>query len=125
SVQHSNERGIRFRFDVEQVITPGAVVPQHLLLSWFNERQTGMRKLELPVLHAGERWCITVRLKQPHGSMNPHGFDYEVWALERNIRATGYVRPSADHELLQPMVSRPEYWIEHFREEIQQRFAAH
>ncbi|NBQ67679.1 MAG: DNA internalization-related competence protein ComEC/Rec2 [Nitrosomonadaceae bacterium] len=125
SVQHSNERGIRFRFDVEQVVTPDAVVPQHLLLSWFKERQRGMHHLARPNLHAGERWRITVRLKQPHGSMNPHGFDYEVWALERNIRATGYVRQSTDNELLQPMVSMPKYWIEHFREEIQQRFADH
>lgn len=125
SVQQNNERGIRFRFDVEHVITSGAVVPQHLLLSWFKERQTGMRRLELPILHAGERWRITVRLKQPHSSMNPHGFDYEVWALERNIRATGYVRSAVDNELLQPMVSRPKYWVEHIREDIQQRFAAH
>ena len=30
-------------------------------------------------LRAGERWQMTVRLKAPHGALNPHGFDYEVW----------------------------------------------
>ncbi len=60
SVQQNNDRGIRFRFDVEHVITPGAAVPQHLLLSWFKERQTGMRHLEkhrdlLAVCHGDKR----------------------------------------------------------------------
>jgi competence protein ComEC len=35
-----------------------------------------------------------VRLKRPHGNLNPHGFDYEAWLFERGIRATGYVRPA-------------------------------
>src|SRR6185295_10649134 len=41
---------------------------------------------------AGERWRFTVRLRRPHGNLNPHGFDYEGWLLERGIGATGYVR---------------------------------
>ena len=125
SVQPENERGIRFRFDVEQVLTEGAVVPRHLALSWFRTTRTAKTAdKSLPVLHAGERWRITVRLKQPHGNFNPHGFDYEAWALEHDIGATGYVRPAVDNERLQPMVSSPGYWIEHIREGIQQRFAA-
>jgi competence protein ComEC len=44
-------------------------------------------------VRAGERWRFTVRLKRPHGNLNPHGFDYEAWLFERGIRATGYVRP--------------------------------
>jgi len=124
SVQPENDRGIRFRFDVEQVLTEGVVVPQHLALSWFKTRPAETADKSLPVLHAGERWRITVRLKQPHGNMNPHGFDYEAWALERNIRATGYVRPSIDNQRLQAWVPAVAYWIEHIREEILHRFAA-
>ncbi len=45
-----------------------------------------------PDLRAGERWRFTVRLKRPRGLANPHGFDFESWALARGIRATGYVR---------------------------------
>ena len=123
SVQPENDRGIRFRFDVEQVHTQGAAVPRHVALSWFKTRPAETAGAALPALHAGERWCITVRLKQPHGSMNPHGFDYEAWALERNIRATGYVHPSAENRLLQAWVPSPKYWIEHVREEIRRRFA--
>ena len=35
---------------------------------------------------------MTVRLKAPHGNLNPHGFDYELWLWEQGLRATGYVR---------------------------------
>lgn len=124
SVQPENDRGIRFRFDVERVLTKGAVVPRHLALSWFKARPAETAGAAVPALRAGERWYITVRLKQPHGSMNPHGFDYEAWALERNIRATGYVRPSAENRLLQAWVPAPAHWIENVREEIRHRFAA-
>ena len=46
----------------------------------------------VPTLHAGERWDLVVRLKRPHGTVNPNGFDVEAWLLENNLRATGYVR---------------------------------
>src|SRR6185503_11063322 len=45
-----------------------------------------------PRLCACERWRLVVRLKRPRGLANPHAFDFEAWALERGIRATGYVR---------------------------------
>lgn len=40
----------------------------------------------------GERLSLTVRLKRPRGVVNPGGFDFERFALERRIAATGYVR---------------------------------
>lgn len=43
---------------------------------------------------AGERWRLPVRLKPPRGFANWHGFDAELMALARGIRATGYVRAS-------------------------------
>ena len=45
-------------------------------------------------MRPGEVWQLTARLRRPHGNANPGGFDYEAWLLERNIRATGYVRPA-------------------------------
>lgn len=123
NVPQSDDRSMRFQFDVERVVTEGASVPKKIALSWYKERQTDWERKGLPAIKAGERWQVTVRLKQPHGTMNPHGFDYEAWALERNIRATGYVRSSDDNQRLDPMVQQPTYWIEHVREEIQRRFA--
>jgi len=124
SVPQKDDRSMRFRFDIERVVTEGAIVPKRVTLSWYKERQTNLDQKLLPAIKAGERWQVTVRLKQPHGTMNPHGFDYEAWALERNIRATGYVRTSTHNQRLHSMAQRPSYWIEHIREEIQQRFAA-
>ena len=53
-----------------------------------------MKRLPAPKL-AGDRWRLTVRLKRPHGVLNPHGFDLELWLFERGIGATGSVRPGA------------------------------
>ena len=112
-------RGERFVLDVDSVETAGARVPSRLILSWYRpdskgETITPRAKLggdgesEVPVdewsesaveaggdrtVHPGERWRFTVRLKRPHGTANPHGFDYEAWLLERGIGATGTVRP--------------------------------
>jgi competence protein ComEC len=68
-------------------------------LSWYRaagwqEIGEGDEEESLPPQppRAGERWQLRVRLKRPHGHVNPGGFDYEGWLLERDIRATGYVR---------------------------------
>ena len=92
------ERGTRFQFDVERVATTDARIPPNISLTWYAE--PGRKAEEAtppPVLAPGERWTLTVRLRRPHGSANPHGFDFEAWALERNIRATGYVRPKGEN----------------------------
>ncbi|MDO8313471.1 MAG: DNA internalization-related competence protein ComEC/Rec2 [Sideroxyarcus sp.] len=112
-----HERGLRFAFDVESVQTAGAQVPHRIQLATY-DGDTGM-PLEL---HAGERWQFTVRLKQPHGTANPHGFDFEAWALERGIRATGYVYAKGDNRRLAEQTGSPAYFIEHLRETVRTRF---
>ncbi|MFQ5633889.1 MAG: DNA internalization-related competence protein ComEC/Rec2 [Gammaproteobacteria bacterium] len=47
----------------------------------------------------GQVWQLKVRLKRPRGLANPGGFDFERWALERRVGATGYVRASAANRL--------------------------
>ncbi len=118
-----SERGPRFEFDVEQVITPGAKVPAHIQLSWFDNGFGRPAVHPVPPLHPGERWALTVRLKRPHGNINPYGFDYEAWLLERNIRATGYVRDGAGNRRVTERVARPGYLIEVAREAASQRLS--
>ena len=90
------ERGTRFLLCVEDVATVGAQVPATVSLSWYAERARGEEEGRAPPgIRAGERWQFTVRLKRPRGLANAHGFDFEPWALERGIRATGYVRVRA------------------------------
>jgi competence protein ComEC len=117
------ERGERFQFDVEQVLTPGAHVPAVISLAYY---AAGYRE-NVPdsfsgKFHPGERWRLTVRLKRPHGSYNPGGFDFELWSLERNIRATGYLRKADGNKRLRAMVWRPSYVIERLRENVRSHF---
>jgi len=115
------ERGVRFEFDVEQA-PPG--VPPHVSLAWYRSPDAADDDASplIPV-RAGERWRFTVRLKRPHGNVNPHGFDYEAWLFERGIRASGYVRPRSA-ERLDARVWRPAYAVEMLRETIRDRFRA-
>jgi competence protein ComEC len=112
-----HERGLSFAFDVEKVLTPDAEVPPHILLSTYENRQD-----EPLNVHAGERWQFTVRLKQPHGTSNPHGFDFEAWMLEHRLRASGYVRSKGINTRLDALVKTPGYVIEHLREDVRERF---
>ena len=73
----------RFVFDVERNISHAPAVLPRLVLNWYRTA---------PELRAGQRWRLTVRLKQPHGYMNPGGFDYERWLFTNRLGATGYVR---------------------------------
>jgi competence protein ComEC len=126
SLPQPASRGTRFVFEVERILTPGAVVPSTLSLSWYTERAKG-REAEAapPRLVAGERWRLTVRLKRPRGLANPHGFDFEPWALERGIRATGYVRTKAVPQRLADRVDGWPYSLHRWRGEIRDSMQAH
>ncbi|MFN7086280.1 MAG: ComEC/Rec2 family competence protein, partial [Burkholderiales bacterium] len=115
------ERSVRFEFDVERVLTEGVSVPRHVALSWWGSTARDERPATLPDLHPGERWQLTVRLRRPYGTANPHGFDYEAWLLERDIRATGYVRPKSGSRRLEAMVEAPRYRIERTRDALREK----
>ena len=124
------ERGVRFEWITETILTPKALVPQRLQLAWYGGFGAGEMASVAPV-HAGERWRLTVRLKKPHGNANPHGFDYEAYLLERGVRATGYVRPAArkgsteiSNVLLAPFVWTPGTVVDRTRERIRDRLMA-
>jgi competence protein ComEC len=110
------ERSLRVRFDVETVRTPLARVPGHISLTWYEEPGR-----PLPDLRPGQRWQLSVRLRRPHGTANPHGFDSEVWLLERNLRAVGYVRAEPAATMVDLSVPRPRYWIERVRQAARER----
>jgi competence protein ComEC len=117
------ERGVRFDFDVE---SPESRVPRHVSLSSYGGFAADNAEGALPV-RPGERWRFVVRLRRPHGAVNPHGFDYEAWLLERGIRATGYVRmpgrrgDGAAPERLDALVPQLPYLIDRLREAARQK----
>lgn len=109
------ERGQRFEFDVESA---DKGVPRHILISSYEGADRDDSRGNVRV-RAGERWRFTVRLRRPHGSVNPDGFDYEAWLLERGLRATGYVRREGVRECLSRGVAR--YWTARLRESVRDR----
>lgn len=101
---------MRFDFIVESA--EGSAIPllgRRLRLSWYGRA---------PELEAGSRWQLQLRLKRPRGVLNPGGFDFERYALERRIAATGYVREHADNRRIAPGAG-----IDALRERLSSRIA--
>jgi len=119
----SVQRGVRFELDVEAVATPEAIVPAKVSVVWYGSWRAEEAE-SAPELHAGERWQMTLRLRRPHGTVNPHGFDYEAWLLERGIRATGYVRLNDPPQRIESFVAHPAYVVEAIRERTRSRILA-
>jgi len=115
------DAGQRFVFEVEHAEADG--VPRRLLLGWYRGRAEAESDLARQV-HAGERWRLTVRLKRPHGNLNPHGYDYEANLFERGLRATGYVRNGAAALKLADFVATPTTLVERLRERTRERILA-
>ncbi|HEX7155875.1 MAG TPA: DUF4131 domain-containing protein, partial [Burkholderiaceae bacterium] len=67
-----SERGSRFEFEIERVLPDGDLrsaralphVPRRVTLAWYD-----------PQVHPlpAQRWELTVRLRRPHGALNPAG----------------------------------------------------
>ena len=92
-----NDGGLRFRFELDDARLNGEAValPPQLYLGWYGAFSADEVQRQPQDLRAGERWQLTARLKAPHGTLNPHGFDYELWLWEQGLQATGYVRAGA------------------------------
>lgn len=122
SLPQVGERGTRFEVEVERVLTEGARLPSRLSLTWYSERgRQGTDNMPPPTLMAGDRWHLTVRLRRPHGNANPHGFDLEAWLLERNVRATGYIRAKGVNLREKDAAASLEAHLLRLRQAIQQR----
>ncbi len=124
------QTGVRFRFAPEEAWMDGQPigVPALLDLGWYSSAynaSSAIPELQRPPaeVRAGQRWGFQVRLKAPHGSVNPHGFDYELYLWEQGVQATGYVRategaPPPQHlaQTWQAPVAQARQWT---RERIQ------
>ena len=96
SLPQRGPSGVRFRFQVESATWRGQSVATPALLSmgWYRDAHEDASDASGPrdTLGAGQRWRLPVRLRQPHGSLNPHGFDVELLWFEQGVRALGSVR---------------------------------
>jgi competence protein ComEC len=105
--------GVRFVLAVERAFDGDvqAQMPHRVSLVWLHGlADDGSVAALRPDLRAGQRWQMPVRLRRPHGAMNPHGFDGELWLFEHDIGATGTVRSAlagARPALLDETLQRP------------------
>lgn len=116
SIPESQSRGIRFD-----------LIPNSMLSG--EEPRSPPSKIRLscyqncPELRVGDLWQFQVRLKRPHGFLNPGGFDYEGWLWQQGIGATGYVTdtPELNRRLETSPWSRP---VDRLRQLIHDRILA-
>ncbi len=96
--------GVRFPFDIDAVLTPGAQIPHHVQLALLAAYR---HPLALPAILPGQRWRWTITLRAPRASENPHVPDAEsIWFAE-DVRAFGRVQTNAGMSLL---ANRSDTW---------------
>jgi competence protein ComEC len=101
------EYGVRFSLRVTQLESSNGQVfslasrPERVwLTSYFSSLRPNPKESEEHldneqedvkrwVPRAGECWRMSVKLKPPHGLMNPHTFDMETWLFSHGFDATG------------------------------------
>ncbi len=78
SLPEVSDKATRFLFEPDE---PG--FPSRIRAAWYRDAQ---------VLRSGECWRLQLRMRTPHGSLNPGSFDYEGWLFRQGIGATATVR---------------------------------
>ncbi|MES2909032.1 MAG: DNA internalization-related competence protein ComEC/Rec2 [Pseudomonadota bacterium] len=104
--------GVRFRFQPEVMQASEAHCRREQAL-W----QLSWRADESPL--PGERWRIRLKLKRPHGSQNPGGFDAERWQHAEGISATGWLRSG---QRLAEAPASMDLWRWHIRQRLLRQF---
>lgn len=125
SLPQRSAAGLRFRFEVEQAQRRGApvVLPSPLALGWYGGfHEDAVLTQPQTELRAGQRWRFTLRLRRPHGNLNPHGFDRELQLFEQGLRATATVRDAPPPQRLGEASGHPvERARQHLRDAIETR----
>lgn len=125
SLPQRGERGVRFLFRPDSPGDALGGMTGLVSLTWYHEPpRSPVQAGRAPDLRPGERWTLTVRLRRPHGGSNPHGPDFEAWALERNIRATGHVRPMDSNSRVQNDAGDPRDAVDRARASLRDRMQA-
>lgn len=123
SLPQRSPDGLRFRFEVESAREGGREVrlPSRLSIGWYvGQNEDAALRAPRQALRAGQRWRLQLRLKQPHGNLNPFGFDYELTLFEQGVRATGYVH-DAEPLLMERAAAHP---VERLRQSVRDRIDA-
>ncbi|MEZ0210158.1 MAG: DNA internalization-related competence protein ComEC/Rec2 [Methylophilus sp.] len=124
SVPERDARGQHVDFAIERSFNADCPMPKRVRLHLYNQSYRGesvKASSVFPTLQAGERWQWSVRLKRPHGTRNPHGFDYAAWCLSNNIGASGAIVSKTPMRRLQRLVWQPSALIAYWRATVGHR----
>lgn len=94
------QREVLFLLDVDRLVSVDPGTEEGMALNKVGRLRLSWRGAQ--PLHPGEPWRLRVRLKRPHGSINPGGFDYEAWLFRQGVDASGYVREDSNNVRLAP-----------------------
>ena len=100
----------RFLMHPERIDGLDGQLPRRIRISLYADE---------PVIGAGERWRLPLRLRRPRGFMNPVRFDYEEWLASEHIDATAYVTDPARAQRLAPAAG-----LVHWRAELSRHIRA-
>ncbi len=135
SLPHFGNKGVKFRARVihasqvnrlastpseTRTETDTAVnLPTWMALNWSEwDAPTSMDLPLWQTLTPGDQWQFQVRLKVPHGSLNPGGFDDELRLWSLGIQATGSVLSGKSHLAPRKLGSSWHYPIDQWRHRV-------
>lgn len=98
--------------------TPGFRPPAQVRLGWY--ARPGQA---LPEVRGGDCLRVQARLNSPWSTVNPAGFDYQAWLLERGIVVSGGVH-SAQILPSSACAGGARAWLDRWRGEIRARLQA-
>lgn len=112
SLPQSDQWGARFEFKINELQFQNKIeYPNaYVRLSWKINS-------EIIKLRVGDKWHLHVKLKRIHGIRSPGAFDFEAWALQKAIRANGYVIANTENRLISHHIYK--YPIARFRQYLQ------
>ncbi|MCI0749571.1 MAG: DNA internalization-related competence protein ComEC/Rec2 [Nevskiales bacterium] len=91
--------------------------PRRLSVSWYRTQA---------LLQGGDCWRFELRLRTPHGSLNPGGFDYEGWLFRQGIGARATVRKAERCTAARsaPVLRLRQDWVGRIRQAVPEARAA-
>lgn len=124
SVPERDARGQQVDVAIERSFNPSCPLPARVRLNLYEQSYRGESAKPLgimPRLQAGERWQFSVKLKRPHATRNPHGFDYAAWCLANEIAASGSIVSKAPMHRLSTFAWQPAALIARWRSHVGER----
>src|SRR5262249_48892073 len=101
SLPVSGKYGTTFEFHLDKIKYLNTTdYPNSIIkLTWPEKLNTASTN-NTSLLKAGDEWQFLIRLKRIHSTQNPGAFDYESWAFQKGIRASGSVMQSQDNKII-------------------------